>query len=228
VQRRVVIRAELTRAIKEAIEAQQSALDILARSVIARCAGDNVPRVRLGELIGQVRRDVDVSPSEMYREIGIRSHGRGIFHKNPVQGIQLGDKAIYQIEPGDFVLNIVFAWEGAIALAGDSERGMVGSHRFPTFRAIDDRLDLSFLVLILQTAEGADLLMRVSPGSAGRNRTLSKSDFLKGTIPLPSMDDQKRCVQQVSLIRAMTERLDVQKIDLDGLSRALVSETHSS
>ncbi len=39
----------------------------------------------------------------------------------------------FAIEPGDLLFSNVFAWEGAVALAGDAESGLIGSHRFMTY-----------------------------------------------------------------------------------------------
>ena len=71
--------------------------------------------------------------TEEYVEVGLRSFGRGVFHKPAVPGVQLGNKKVYRIEPGDLVISNVFAWEGALAVASDSERGLIGSHRFMTW-----------------------------------------------------------------------------------------------
>ena len=89
---------------------------------------------RLRWLMQKVVRPVDVDPGDYYREIGIRSWGRGIFYKEQVLGAHLEDKKVFYVAPGDFVLNIVFAWEGAVAVVSEFEAGMVASHRFPTFR----------------------------------------------------------------------------------------------
>src|SRR5437867_12938542 len=105
------------------------------------------PRVRLGDVLDYVSRPLRVVPNEEYREIGIRSHGKGIFHKQRVSGSALGSKRVFFVEPGDFILNIVFAWEGAVAVVSEGEAGMIGSHRFPTFRADERRLDTRFLFL---------------------------------------------------------------------------------
>lgn len=156
------------------------------------------PTDRLGELITYVPRPIEVQPAKVYREIGIRSHGHGIFHKTPTTGIEIGDKSVFAIEPGDFILNIVFAWEGAVALACKSEEGMIGSHRFPVFRAKSERIDLRYLLCYFRTKPGLDLLLRVSPGGAGRNRTLSKSAFLAESIPLPPKEEQQRLVALIS------------------------------
>jgi type I restriction enzyme, S subunit len=150
--------------------------------------------VRLGEVLRHVARPTDVIPDQMYREIGIRSHGKGLFHKRPVAGHELGNKRVFWLEPGDFVLNIVFAWEGAVGRVSEAERGMIGSHRFPTFRCDEAHLDLDFLVTYFKTPKGLELLARVSPGGAGRNRTLSKGAFLEQTISLPPVVEQRRIV----------------------------------
>ena len=134
--------------------------------------------VQLRDLLTPVARPVKVDAAAAYKEIGIRSHGNGIFHKEPVSGLELGDKKVFEIEPGDFIVNIVFAWEGAVAVAGPGESGYIGSHRFPTFRPVEGRVDAQFLSLYFLTQPGRALLCRVSPGGAGRNRTLSRARFL--------------------------------------------------
>ena len=102
-------------------------------------------RVRVGDVIELRRRRIDVDPLASYEEIGVRSFGRGIFHKEPINGASLGNKRIFEICPGDLVFNNVFAWEGAVALATQAEGGKCGSHRFLTYTARNDDVDLSFL-----------------------------------------------------------------------------------
>ena len=163
----------------------------------------NWPLVPLQELLVPVARRVEVDQTASYKEIGIRSHGKGIFHKAPVIGLELGDKQVHRIEPGDFVVNIVFAWEGAVAVAGPNETGYIGSHRFPTFRPIAEELDADFLRLYFMTPAGLAVLDRVSPGGAGRNRTLSRSKFLSERLPLPSLDEQRRIVAKVNSVQVL-------------------------
>ena len=160
------------------------------------------PKVKLSDVLHAVPRPVEVMADEMYREIGIRSHGKGVFHKQPVSGLELGNKKVFWIEPGDFVLNIVFAWEGAVGVLSEAERGMIGSHRFPTFRADDKRLDARFLLAFFKTPRGVELLGHVSPGGAGRNRTLSKTAFLALEIPLPPLAEQRRVVARIEELAA--------------------------
>lgn len=155
------------------------------------------PTVKLGEVLRYVARPVAVIADQIYQEIGIRSFGKGIFHKKTITGLELGNKRVFWVTLGDFVLNIVFAWEGAIGIISEAETGMIGSHRFPTFRAEKRLLDLRFLLSYLSTPEGLNLLDRVSPGGAGRNRTLSRTAFLEQSIPLPPVSEQCRIVARI-------------------------------
>ncbi len=151
-----------------------------------------VERVRVGEVLRLVRRPVEVDPTMEYREIGVRSFGKGIFHKEPVVGADLGNKRVFRIEPDDLVISNVFAWEGAIALAGDDEAGMIGSHRFMTFKPKSDRISIDWARWFFCSEMGLGLVREASPGSAGRNRTLAISRFEAIEIPLPEVADQVR------------------------------------
>jgi type I restriction enzyme, S subunit len=150
------------------------------------------PQVRLGDVLILQRRWICPDPEASYVEIGVRSFGRGIFHKSPVTGLALGDKRVLRIEPGDLVLMNVFAWEGAVAVAGAADKGTIGSHRFVTMTARDGRVEPCFLEHYFQTEGGRALLSRVSPGSAGRNRTMSIDGFLNESVPLPPVAEQRR------------------------------------
>ena len=146
----------------------------------------------IADCLERVEHPVDVQADEMYTQIGIRSHGKGLFHKEPVTGESLGNKAVYWIEPDCFVLNIVFAWEQAIGKTTQAEVGMIGSHRFPMYHPIDGKVDIDYLISYLLTKRGKDILEAASPGGAGRNRTLGQDRFMKSKIVLPSPDEQKK------------------------------------
>lgn len=146
----------------------------------------------LGDCLSRVERPVEVKPNELYTQIGIRSHGRGLFYKEPVTGAALGNKAVFWIEPDCFIVNIVFAWEQAIGKTTQSEVGMIGSHRFPMYRPVNDRVDIDYLISYFLTKRGTDILEAASPGGAGRNKTLGQERFLKSKITLPPIAEQRK------------------------------------
>ncbi len=160
---------------------------------------------QIGDLVKQVRKPVSVEKEAYYQEIGIRSHGKGIFHKTQKIGKELGNKRVFWVEPNCLILNIVFAWERAVAATNNQEIGMIASHRFPMFRPDEDQILLSFIVLYLNSSRGANALQSVSPGGAGRNKTLNQKEFLKLPIPVPPLVEQKNIVEMNNKINVYLE-----------------------
>ena len=163
------------------------------------------PRVSLGELLTLERRPVKVAPDSYYGEIGIYCFGRGIFHKPPRSGLEVGEKDLFLIKSGDFILQITFAWEGAVAVASREEDGMYGSVRFPTFRVSEGKCDPLYLLNYFRTHEGRDQLIRICPGSAGRNRVLSIKRIPEVSVPLPPLSEQRGIVAKIDELAARIE-----------------------
>jgi type I restriction enzyme S subunit len=159
----------------------------------------------VGDVLHLERRKVDVRMTEIYREVGIRSFGKGIFHKSPISGAELGDKRVFNIEPGDLLFSNVFAWEGAVAVASEEERGFIGSHRFMTY-VPNSEADANYLHYFFLSESGLRLLGLASPGSAGRNRTLAIERFEALQIPLPPIDDQRRIAAYLDTIFTKIEK----------------------
>lgn len=133
---------------------------------------------------------VNVDPEKLYRQIGIRSHGKGIFYKEPVHGKTLGNKKVFWIKEDLLTLNIVFAWERAVAKTSKSEIGMIASHRFPMYKPIDGILDLDYILFFFLTPRGKYYLELASPGGAGRNKTLGQIEFENLKLKIPSFKEQ--------------------------------------
>lgn len=152
----------------------------------------------VGDLLERVVKPVKIEPDREYREIGIRSHCRGIFHKSPLTGEQLGSKRVYWVEPGCFTVNIVFAWEQAVAMTTKAEQGMIASHRFPMYRSKGGHLLPEFAYLYFASPRGKYDLGIASPGGAGRNKTLGQEEFKRLEIPVPPMSVQRMHVDTFS------------------------------
>ncbi len=147
----------------------------------------------LGEVAPQERRPVTVQAGQNYPELGIRSFGKGTFHKPTISAEQLGSKRLYHIHPGDLIFNNVFAWEGAVAVvisAKDEDAGRVGSHRFITCVSKPKVAASPFLYFHFTTEQGLHDLGDASPGGAGRNRTLGLTKLAAIKVPVPDYDKQ--------------------------------------
>src|ERR1022692_1369670 len=160
------------------------------------------PTVSLGELLRLERRRVNVEPEKLYQEIGIYCFGRGIFHKTPRTGFEVGDKDLFLMKEGDFILQVTFAWEGAVAIVSAEEDGMYGSTRYPTFRVDESRCIPQFLLNYFRTEGGLQQLVKICPGSAGHNRVLSIKRIPEVLVPLPPLAEQRRVVARIEALAA--------------------------
>ncbi len=160
----------------------------------------------MSEVAPLIRRPVTIEPDACYPELGIRSFGKGTFHKPAVPGMELGSKRLFRIEAGDLLFSNVFAWEGAIAIAGPADAGRFGSHRFMTC-VVEEGLVLSnFLLYYLLAQEGLEKVREASPGGAGRNRTLGVEKLARIKVPAPPLAVQQAFVDLQATVSALKAR----------------------
>jgi type I restriction enzyme S subunit len=160
----------------------------------------------VGKMLKRFSEPVKVETDKHYTQIGIKSHGKGIFHKEPVLGKVLGNKRVFWIKKDLLTLNIVFAWERAVAKTSKNEVGMIASHRFPMYKPVEGILDLKYILYFFLTSRGKYYLELASPGGAGRNKTLGQAEFENLRFKIPSLKEQIR-------IATFLKQLD-QEIDL--------------
>jgi type I restriction enzyme S subunit len=180
-----------------------------------------VERVRVGDVLSLERREVTIDPKVEYRLVGVYSFGKGIFHRDPKAGVELGDYRFFRIEPGDLVLSNIQAWEGAVGFATEVERGTVGTHRFLSYVAASDRIDTNWARWFFLSEPGITLIRRAAPGTAVRNRTLAVKRFEDLVIPLPALDEQRRLAARLDRIRSNADTLACLSSRCNDLSTAL-------
>jgi type I restriction enzyme, S subunit len=191
------------------------------------------PMTAMADFAPIVRRPVDIRPDHSYPELGVRSFGKGTFHKPPLTGAGAGTKRLFKIEPGDLVLSNVFAWEGAIAVASSDDAGRYGSHRFITCVVDASRACAEYLKFYLTASEdGKEQIRRASPGGAGRNRTLGVEKLGKIKIPLPPVKMQRALIARLEALtgktRQVEEHLDAVERDAARLIRSYIFGAEST
>ncbi|MBX7244620.1 MAG: restriction endonuclease subunit S [Candidatus Sumerlaeaceae bacterium] len=155
--------------------------------------------VRLSAAADLISRPVKRIGDLVYTPVGLFNRGRGMFHKPPTRGAELGDSEFFWIEEGDLVISGQFAWEGAVALAGQSDAGCIASHRYPVLRGKPAVAESAYLWAFFRTAYGQLLFDVHSRGAAGRNRPLNPRSLLKEHIPIPPLSLQQRIAEMVHL-----------------------------
>jgi Restriction endonuclease S subunits len=182
--------ADKVRQVNERLDAiERDADQLLAVRFRDDIAG--APMRPMAEVAPLVRREVAIELEGSYPELGIRSFGKGTFHKPPLSGADVGTKRLFRIEPGDLLFSNVFAWEGAIAVAQPEDAGRYGSHRFITCRVDPEVTSPEFLRYYFLTDAGLEKIGEASPGGAGRNRTLGLEKLMAIEVPIPPLATQR-------------------------------------
>ncbi len=178
----------------------------------------------LGDIAPLVRRSVEIDPDASYPELGLRSYGKGTFHKPALLGSEVGNKRLFEIKTGDLLFSNVFAWEGAVAIAQPQDDGRFGSHRYIACVIDKSRANTSFVFRFITTPIGIDLLGLASPGGAGRNKTLGLSALAKIAIPLPPLAEQQKITQILDGVDAKLNSLNTKHGYYQTLKRGLMQK----
>lgn len=177
---------------------------------------------KIAEIFERVVTPVDVDKKETYQELGIRSHGKGIFHKEPKLGAKIGSKRVFWVKENTFIVNIVFAWEQAIAKTTEKEVGLIASHRFPIYDPIENVLDLDFILEFFLRKKGKHILKLASPGGAGRNKTLGQKVFADTEIIIPKIQEQIKISSFLKLNDNKLNALKKKKEILEGYKKGVM------
>ncbi|MEU8324111.1 restriction endonuclease subunit S [Nonomuraea sp. NPDC048881] len=190
------------------LRSRAEALRVAIRDSVFHEEQGNAP-TRLGNVLSLERIPVTPQPDAQYSQIGIRSFGKGIFHRPPVLGSELSKLKYFEIHPDRLIVSNIMAWEGAIAISGTNESGFIGSHRFLTYRP-SDAVDIRYLNYFFQTRAGRDLIRSTSTGTVLRNQTLSMKDFESLSVALPSKRRQEEIAQMLDRLGDTQNRSDQQ------------------
>lgn len=214
--------AEITRGAQMALEELQ-AIVTEQRAAYAKIIAD-APRMEIGDVAPLVRRSVEIDPGESYSEIGVRSFYRGLFVRRTMLGSEFEWQKLFRIEKGDLVFSNLMAWEQAIGLAESEHAGAVGNHRMLTCEADRSRISPGFLYYYFTTGEGFREILKASPGTMVRNKTLSTKLLPKIPVPVPSLDAQYWVESLLAKARAVKAAQAEAVACLDQLLPAMLNE----
>ena len=152
-------------------------------------------------------------PHNGYERLGIRSHGKGVFHDYVEAGKEITTAQLHRVAAHKFIVNITFAWEHAVAVTSAEDAGKLVSHRFPQFSMADGIYD-QFLKYLILDARFRHHLLLSSPGGAGRNRVLKIPEMLEYEMRIPDIEEQKQIAGYLNSLDDLIElyRIRVEKL----------------
>lgn len=161
---------------------------------------------------------------ESIPNMGVRSFGKGVFHKPRLQGAELDWQKLYRIHAGDLIISNIKTWEGAISEAHKSDHGRVGSHRHITCVPKESALTAHFICFYLLTREGLEQIGYASPGSADRNRTPAMRRLEAIQVPVPKIEKQQDFSNLISKVAVIRQAHAESQTELDALLPAILDK----
>jgi type I restriction enzyme S subunit len=184
--------------------------------------------VTLGQLLRPIERPEPVDPSRLYRLLGVRWYGEGLFEKESKMGQEIQAQRLYKIHEGDFVYNRLFAWKGSFAVADRNNDGCYVSNEFPCFQVNEERLDVRFLRWWFHQELAWSKALGLSQGATptSRNR-LKEEHFLSMKITLPPLGEQRRVVALIEeLLAKINEARSLREQTTEEAEALLRSQCH--
>ncbi|HMR54661.1 MAG TPA: restriction endonuclease subunit S [Amaricoccus sp.] len=147
---------------------------------------------------------VPVKPDENYKQITARLWGKGLTLRGEVPGSAIAAARQYCAKAGQFLISRIDARHGAFGIVPEELDGALVSNDFPCFNIDASTVLPHFFEWYSRTPEFIDLCRRASEGSTNRVR-MKEAKFLKMTVPLPSLDEQRRIVEKLDRVAALVD-----------------------
>ena len=145
---------------------------------------------QFGEIVDKYE-DPIPTPHDGYTRLGIRSHAKGTFHTYVAKGRELETAQMHRVAAHNFIVNITFGWEHAVAITDKNDAGKLVSHRFPQY-SFHENMVPDFFRFVIVDEKFRHHLWLASPGGAGRNRVLKLDEMLEYPMVFPSKEEQEK------------------------------------
>lgn len=171
-------------------------------------------KVRIGELVKEVKRPIDWDENKLYDLISVRRRSGGVFFRESLYGHQILTKGLFTAKSGDFLISKMQIVHGASGSVKKSHDNMYISGSYIALHSKDDnKLDIEFFDWVSKTPEFYHLCYTSSYGVHIEKMTFDFNDFLHRQISIPTeINEQKKIV---SILNTLVNEIDLLKSQLE-------------
>ncbi|MFG2170225.1 restriction endonuclease subunit S [Streptomyces niveus] len=215
-----------------------AAMDRIARVVQLKKQSDAIVRQHADSLLRSVDQVtplgsalhvdqdfVNVSSDEKYAVTGIYSFGKGLIRRPVIQGSETAYPRFARLREGQVVMSKLNAWEGALAVV---DEGFAGTHVSPEYPVLSVDTGIAHPEYIGHLLAWPELWSRLTPrGSMVRRKRTTPATLLATEVPLPSLPEQRRIAERLTLARRVAEAGAQQVADTEALRKGLLDAAFS-
>lgn len=149
------------------------------------------PMAKIGSFLSRSKELVTLQDDIAYKRVSVSTIGKGIAVRDTKLGKDIGTKKQYLVKKGQFLLSKIDARNGAFGVVPEEADGAIITGNFWAFDVDYNLLNPQYLVLVTQTKQFIGFAEKCSNGTTNRHY-LQEVAFLQQSIPLPSLEEQKR------------------------------------
>ena len=173
------------------------------------------PMMRIGEFLKRNKTAITIQDGVKYKRVTIKVRNGGIFLRDEEIGSKIGTKNQFLISKGQFLLSKIDARNGAFGVVPEVLDGGIITGNFWTFDVDYSIINPHYLALLTTTDAFIQFCEQASNGTTNRHY-LQEPLFLNIKVPVPSLDEQNKLVEEYNKVIAKAEALvkECQEIDL--------------
>jgi type I restriction enzyme M protein len=156
---------------------------------------------RLGEILKRLDEKIKIKDDVNYKQVTVKMYGKGVIQRKILIGKEIKTKSQYTVRTGNFIISKIDARNGAFGVVPNELDGAIATQDFPNFEINQALVDPRYLMIITKHEEFMAICNSASRGTTNRKR-LNVDFFLDQTIPLPSLSDQRKIIDEIEHLEA--------------------------
>lgn len=171
------------------------------------------PMMRIGEFLKRNKTAVTIQDGVKYKRITIKVRNGGVVPRDEVMGENIGTKKQFLVSEGQFILSKIDARNGAMGIIPAELNGAVVTQDFLPYDIDTTKVNPQYFVLVCTTKQFVEFCQSCSSGTTNRQR-VDEAQFLNIKVPVPSLAEQNKLVEEYNTTIARALILDNKIISL--------------
>ena len=166
------------------------------------------PMMRIGEFLKRNKTAVTIQNGVKYKRVTIKVRNGGVVPRDEVMGENIGTKKQYLVSEGQFILSKIDARNGAMGIIPADLDGAIVTQDFLPYDIDITKVNPQYFVLVCTTKQFIAFCQSCSSGTTNRQR-VDEAQFLNIKVPVPSLEEQNKLVEEYNTAIAKAEETDV-------------------
>ena len=185
---------------------------------------DRYNLAHIGDFLTRNKTAITLEDDQTYKRVTIKINNGGVRLRDTEKGINIGTKNQFVVSTGQFLLSKIDARNGAFGVVPQEVDNAIITGNFWTFDVDYAQINPHFLALMTTTPEFIIFCNNASNGTTNRHY-LQEDLFLEQKIPLPTLDEQNRLIDNYNQKIAQADHQEKQALDLEqGIEEYLFKE----